>query len=134
MKFSWQESYAIHVEEVDAQHQWLIDIMNVLHEHVLEARSHRSLEIVLDSLALYTQTHFSTEEQLMATYNYPDQVEHKAEHAEFVQQLYGWQTGFRERRLELSDEIAQFLQAWLKQHILDVDSKLGLFLISHGVN
>ena len=134
MKFiKWDESYSVNIEEIDAQHQWLTDIINTLHEELQENKSKLLIGIIVKSLMQYIQVHFQTEEGLMKKFNYPDYETHKIQHKELEQKVLGWSDSFLRGKLVLTNEMLEFLKSWLENHEITVDRPLGLFLNSHGL-
>lgn len=131
---TWNETYSVGIEEIDAQHQWLTDIINTLNDAVTENKSRKLLEIVLESLLQYTLSHFKTEEKLMEQYNYPDYAEHKSKHEELARKVLEWQHAFKNEDSSLTAEMLKFLKHWLENHELETDVPLGRYLNSKGVS
>ena len=84
---TWRDEYNINVEQLDRQHQEMLEIVNKLHAAV-EAREHKSvLRDMLVELAEFTRVHFSTEEELMKEYSFPDFQDHQIQHRLLLQHL-----------------------------------------------
>jgi hemerythrin len=130
---TWNETFSVHVEEIDAQHQWLTDIINALYDELNENKGKRVLEIIVTSLAQYTQVHFETEEKYMLQYNYPGYKEHKAKHEMLAQKVMEWNQTIKNGQGSLTKEMLFFLKEWLENHEVNVDGPLGNFLNSKGV-
>ena len=130
---TWDQTYSVNIEEIDAQHQWLIEIINTLNDSLYENKSNKLLAIILDSLVEYIQIHFTTEEQLMIKYNYPEYESHKSKHEELKQNVNGWKDAFIAGQGNLNSEVLGFLKGWLENHEVDVDKPLGVFLNAQGV-
>jgi len=134
MKFiTWNDSFSVHVEEIDAQHQWLTDIINTLYDEMNENKGKRVLEIVVESLMQYTRLHFETEQNLMLTYSYPDYEEHKAKHDALGQQVTDWNRQLGNGETQLTVKMLEFLKSWLENHEVKDDSQLGAYLNARGV-
>jgi hemerythrin len=88
--------------------------------------------MIINRLVSYTVTHFSDEESLMATYDYPETTIHKAEHYRFVKQVRELQKQHESGVAILSLEIMMFLKEWLMRHIQGDDKKYGVFLNKNG--
>jgi hemerythrin len=130
---TWNETFSVHVEEIDAQHQWLTDIINALYDELNENKEKKVLEIIIDSLAQYTQTHFKTEENYMLQYNYPGFKEHKAKHEILAQKVVEWNQAIKNGQGSLTKEMLFFLKEWFENHEVNVDAPLGNFLNSKGI-
>jgi hemerythrin len=134
MRFiTWNESFAVNVEEIDAQHQWLTDIINTLYDELNENKGKRLLEIVLESLIQYTQMHFKTEENLMLKYKYPNYDEHKAKHQELADKVNAWNSALADGQSTLTKEMLEFLKSWLENHEVINDRPLGIYLNARGI-
>lgn len=131
---SWSEELSANVEEIDLQHQQLLDMLNELHTAMMERRGNQALEEILDGLAAYTVYHFSTEEEYFDRYGYPDTAVHKAQHAEFVERVSDFRQRFASGDAALSIEVLDFLSGWVKNHIQVSDRAFGPFLNSFGVS
>jgi hemerythrin-like metal-binding protein len=58
--FDWKDSYSVHVQSIDAQHQNLFRIVAELH-CAMAAESKLVLSKLLDKLVDYTAVHFAHE-------------------------------------------------------------------------
>jgi hemerythrin len=130
---TWDQSFSVHIEGIDAQHQWLTDIINALYDELNENNGKKVLEIIIDSLVQYTQNHFETEEAYMIQYNYPGYIEHKLKHEEFAQRTLEWNKAIKNGQLSFTNEMLFLLKDWFEDHEINVDIPLGNFLNSKGV-
>lgn len=71
----WEQTYVLHVHDVDEQHHQLLDNINEVSRLVWE-ESGEDISRVLDRLQNYAVEHFETEARLMDQYNYPQALEH----------------------------------------------------------
>ncbi len=136
--FEWNDSYSVGVPEIDAQHQRLIEMINTLHKGRQRRKGVErtgaaldemtTLAAVLDELIAYTVYHFSTEEKLMIRFAFPEYRLHKDAHIAFTNSVLAFQRDFDEGKAVSCADLAQLLQAWLRDHILHTDMKLGRFL------
>ena len=139
----WNDTYSINVAEVDRQHQQLFDLINELHEAMMEERTRHTMATVvheLDTMATvlkelmdYTSYHFSTEENYMVEHAYPECDVHKAAHSQFIERVQAFKQDFDGGQALHSVEIVEFIRDWWRSHILVVDKKLGAFLNEKGL-
>ena len=129
----WSDRYSVGIGSIDTQHQKLVALINELYGAIVSGNSAPALSKVLDGLAEYTVSHFSTEEGLMRWHGYPDYAKHKAEHDKLVAQVKQLQLDLRAGKKSLSQEVMSFLQTWLIGHILGMDKKYSRFLQDAGV-
>ncbi len=88
---TWSDQLTVGIEEIDQQHQKLVQLINGLHNHMLAGDASDIMNKVLDRVIEYTGFHFKTEEQLMLKYSYPDSEAHQHEHNELVDTAVGLQ-------------------------------------------
>lgn len=129
--FAWNDSLTVHVPEVDAQHKTLLGLLNGLHDAQKSGKSKEVMEKTLDGLAAYVLEHFSTEERLMARWNYPGLSDHKRRHQEFVGKVSGFIGEFKAGKAALSMDVKRFLCDWYQQHITQEDRKYSEFARSN---
>jgi hemerythrin len=84
----WKDSYRTHIPEIDADHAHLLVVANYLYEAVLRGSGSHVVRGALGELCSYAETHFATEEGLMASCGYPDLSNHRNEHIEFLARLH----------------------------------------------
>ena len=129
-----QVNFSIGIEQIDRQHQEILDRMDLLRDAVRRGQGRSELHRTLRFLEDYAIEHFGTEERYMQRYSYPELLRHKAEHTKFLKDL----ADIREKctSLEAKGEITTFLgleivrklNDWFTSHIFDVDKKMGVYL------
>ncbi|MSM40243.1 MAG: bacteriohemerythrin [Geobacter sp.] len=130
---TWNDSYSVKVKQLDDQHKKLIDMINQLYDAMKVGKGSEVIGPVLKSLMTYTQTHFSTEEQLMKLHGYPDYETHKNEHTQLVAQVGNIKKEMDAGKMPLTQNVMNFLRDWLIKHIQGNDKKYGPFLNDKGV-
>ncbi len=135
--YSWDASYSVDVETIDAQHQQLFALLNQVADAVENMRLAEGINEVLPKLVDYTGYHFDEEEKKMNDVSYPDTASHKVQHDTFKAKLdemaeTAKQAGAEDRAV-LTLDMLKFLNDWLVQHIGQVDKKLGAFLKEKGI-
>ncbi len=130
---TWNDTWLVGVQEVDAQHKHLVSLLNQLHEAMSQGHGKDVLGPILDSLVRYTQVHFTAEERLMQQSNYPDLVNHKREHEALTKKVLDFQEDFAAGRVAMGVEVMQFLSTWLQSHIRGTDKKYVPFLHANGI-
>lgn len=129
----WKDEHSINVKEIDEQHKKIVELVNSIHLSIKSSADKSELEEKLSHLIDYTRMHFSTEEQLMQQYDYPEFSRHQREHKILLQHL--------ERVLAVvsSGEYPAFCSDynvstdWAVIHILESDKLLGAFLNARNV-
>lgn len=129
----WNDNFSVNVKAMDSQHKALVGYINDLHDAMREGRTQESVGAILDGLIDYTVTHFSKEEELMESYDYPGLEEQRREHQQLVREVSSFQSDFKAGKATVGPETMEFLKNWLIEHIGGVDKRYGTFFNQKGV-
>lgn len=130
----WDQSLSVGIEEIDKQHQLLIQRINELYKAMSAAKEHSVLRKLINQLYTYAAMHFAKEEHYFDIFGYPEAESHKKEHSDFEQKVSQFEKDFNNGRQALSDEIMSFLGNWLANHIKGSDKKYEPFFKERGLN
>ena len=120
--FEWDEKYSVKVPSVDRQHKDLIDYINKLQRELESPEPDVfMIELVLNGLIGYTNTHFKYEEMLFGMYQYPEKEEHEAAHKRLFQKVATFTQRYEAGDSKVGEELLAFLKSWLNHHILIED-------------
>ena len=116
--FVWNERYVTGEAIVDSEHRELVRLINWVIEHQSTATPAGEIENVLGQLVQYAMTHFSHEEQLMASVECDPRFFslHQNLHRDFASQI-GKMREFPDAGADLGF-LLRFLSSWLAHHIL----------------
>jgi hemerythrin-like metal-binding protein len=123
----WSPNLSVGVEELDCDHQELIDLMNQLDAEVERAAGHDAISRKLDELIARTERHFRREEEIMAQNEYPDAEHHARLHDALIEEIGEFRQGLA-AGAEIGPEITGFMKRWLISHIIESDKHLGGYL------
>jgi hemerythrin-like metal-binding protein len=128
--FEWEDNLSVGVEKIDVQHQELIQKLNQLAESILQKEGKNKIAMVLKFMGDYGKMHFSTEEELMAKYGFPELKAHKNQHDRFNDTTNKLLKDLdSEKDMEFfASQVQRFLIDWLILHIKTTDKKFGDFL------
>ena len=129
----WEDKYSVGVESMDNQHKKLIQMINDVFDELRGEGKHERLMEIIEGLVEYTHVHFKAEEAVFEKFDYPETVEHKAEHEKFINQIADFKEGFEAGKIPLSMDIVAFLENWLFSHILGTDQKYSEFFNTNGI-
>ncbi len=131
---TWDDSFSVKVQEIDIQHQKLVELLNQLHELMKTGQGKTVLEPILDELITYAGTHFSTEEKYFDLFHFSETVRHKNEHKQFVKKVQAFQNEFKTGKNVLTIEVMNFLRDWLINHIKGTDKRYSQCFNEHGLH
>jgi hemerythrin len=126
----WNETFELGIDEFDDHHKHLVDLLNMAYDGFTQEGNHEELAAVLDELIDYATYHFTAEEYWMEVNNYPNLSQHSEDHENFCKRVIQFQRYIHNGKMHLSLRILQFLNSWLKLHILKTDAEYGRFAVS----
>lgn len=129
----WSPSYSTGVSKYDEQHKVLFNMINDLADAMQQKKSKETVGRVLNGLAEYTVNHFADEERSFAQTNYPEEAMHKQLHKKLVDQVVALIGKFNAGEPLITQDVINFLQDWLINHIQGVDKKYGPHLNKGGI-
>jgi len=130
---TWCDDFNINVEEIDLQHQKLLELVNNLHSSVEACIDKKELEERLIELVAFTRFHFSTEHRLMKEHNYPELASHHKEHNFLLQHMDRLVVAVSSGKHPHFYSDYDVSSDWALTHISDYDRSLGTFLNTKNV-
>jgi hemerythrin len=124
----WSPNLSVGVEELDADHLELIEVLNQLDVEVSCAAGHDAISQTLNKLILRTETHFQREEEIMTREEYPEAEHHAEIHRALSEEIQEFRKEFV-AGMEIGPEITEFIKRWLISHIMESDKHLGGYLV-----
>jgi hemerythrin len=130
MAIEWNDSYAVGVEVIDAQHRELFRRISSLVEAMGTGQGKDQVADVIRFLGDYVVVHFQTEEQLMDQRGFPEAVAHKKEHADFAATLARLKAQLTAEgpSAALAIDVNNKVCNWMVRHLLGTDRTLATFL------
>jgi len=135
--FQWDEKYSVSVPSVDRQHKVLVDYINKLQTEITRSDPDRmKIELVINGLVSYTNSHFKYEEMLFSMYAYPkpESTKHKEIHKRLFDDVAVYKQRFDNDDSTVGPELLAFLKRWLNDHILVEDMAYSGHMIARNVS
>jgi len=120
---TWQANFRIGIEEVDHEHQGLIELINSLHMALGEERSGERVEAVLGEIFADISAHFALEEKVMRDRRYDALAEHKADHERLLDDLRDLMDAQADGAVLDDQHFAARLAAWFSGHFQTHDAR-----------
>lgn len=123
VQFLWEEKYSVGNEKIDEQHKWMFNLANQLPNII----DREKVKIIVVELYKYIREHFSDEEKIMKSTDYPLLSEHKKLHEDVTKQL----NEICSRPFNSDKDLykfKKFLFEWLIDHIMHDDKKFSDFI------
>ena len=129
----WDSSFSTGVSKYDEQHKVLFNMVNDLADAMQQKKSKDAVGRVLNGLAEYTINHFADEERSFSQTHYSDESQHKALHKKLLDQVTDLIGKFNAGEPLIAQDVINFLQDWLINHIKGVDKLYGPHLNKNGI-
>jgi hemerythrin len=123
------------INDLDKQHQAFYDHLDLLLDYVRRGQGKSAISSTLQFLESYALEHFDNEVRYMKQYHYPDLLQHRAEHEAFLKDIAAFKEKYAALQVQgemttfLGLEIVRKLNFWFDHHVLNVDKKMGAFLM-----
>lgn len=114
------------IEIIDAQHQRIVEYINLLHEARIRGDKD-AIARVIEELVDYALSHFSFEEALMEQAHYPFLEPHRRVHEAFAHRISEYRQRFKlgEDAALVAADLQNTLVVWLMNHIMREDMDYG---------
>ncbi len=131
-KFFFDQSLKLDIAIIDQQHERFIGYINDTRDALERGDSKEEFLHILNQLMDYVLVHFSTEEQLMREFGYPELKAHRENHNRTTDELFAFDMRLMADDPKAATEFLDFLTDWLRNHISVVDRELANWLKSKG--
>ena len=137
--FIWGKHFETGIESVDQQHQYLVNLVNQLGDHLTSnSVEFEEFENLFSQLMNYTSYHFNDEEQLMEEVGLDARHvdRHKEMHKGFVREVLSIQSLIRQGDTTRAGDLLNYLTHWLAYHILGMDQNMArqVFRTESGID
>ncbi len=125
-RLTWSKNLSVGIDEIDRQHNDLIDVVNDLYEGLREGGGKNTVARTLGRLEGYYTEHFQTEEKLMSDASYEGLDDHRMEHDEFRKRIDRFRAELDDPKVDdmlVAYRLVDYMSEWLQHHFLYVDMK-----------
>ncbi len=130
----WKPEYSVNIKEIDQQHKKLFDLINWLYDSIVRNEKDDIIEQILIELKDYAFVHFKDEEKYLVKareMGYMESDPHMSEHNEFINVIEKFHQKYINGNPQIKQEVVEFLQRWITQHIINSDKKYMKYLINY---
>lgn len=126
--FKWNKHFITGLNDVDNQHEHLVNLVNKLGTMVIENNFDEStIHIILNELVDYTTYHFDDEQKIMSFYKLDKRhiSKHNIIHQNFIKDIQSLVSEEIENIEKSGRELFDYLMYWLAYHILGIDQEMA---------
>jgi hemerythrin-like metal-binding protein len=121
------------VKAMDNQHITLVSILNELHAAMMKGEAQSVADRLLKKLMEYAGNHFSAEEKLMASVQFPGLAAHREQHRQLTIKAEKIVARYQQGDNTIFTPLLYFLRDWLTTHMQQEDKEYTAWLNAHGV-
>ncbi|HJW56059.1 MAG TPA: bacteriohemerythrin [Burkholderiaceae bacterium] len=125
--YMWHDSLSCGHESIDTDHRYLFDIAERLRIAGIHGQADAEIGQILAELMDYVDRHFAREEALMQAVDYPCMADHRFEHSLLIRRVKSLYRRFIEGKPLQPREVAQFVNRWLRYHIMHSDLDMARY-------
>lgn len=123
----WHEDLSVGVNKIDDEHKELITLINDFYLSVDQKQQSDQLK-ALKQVASYALQHFTNEEALLKSHQYPGLKKHELIHKQLLQRLNELSHGLSINEHDIGNKIKYFLKNWLTAHIKGIDKQYSVYV------
>ena len=132
MLIAWKDSYRTGLEEVDYEHQELIQLINELHARLNDPDAPMTVPAFFGDLNRAITAHFALEERHMRDRHYDQLKEHKGEHERLLDEIREIMDAYEAMpEFDRTAFLGKTLDDWFTIHFRTHDSRLHKSIGSH---
>jgi hemerythrin len=128
----WRDEFKIGIEEVDFEHQELIELINELYVEAKKEDSALTVIDYLEEIFAKISSHFALEEKVMRDLQYDEYEDHKEDHElllDIIRDIMDdYMDGYTNDAGLDEDEFAERLNNWFVRHFSTKDARMHRFL------
>ena len=124
----WTAEQAVHIPEIDAQHQELFRLSAELRGSLLAGDKAGRVHLLCRRLAAELNGHFTHEERLMRAAEYPAYAWHERQHRSARSKMGALERDVRSGQREAMFESLEALAGWLRDHTSVADRMAASYL------
>ena len=131
MSPTWSSDLETGDEAIDKDHREIIERINLFQTAYHQGMGEEQIEPLVQYLESYIDRHFTAEEELMTSHNYPGLREHRELHMEFRQKFSDLMEQLRSEGpgVKLATTAYFLMEQWLWVHIATLDKKMADFVM-----
>jgi hemerythrin len=124
----WCNEFKIGIEEVDFEHQELIELINDSYKEAINEGSMMAVVDYLGEIFAKISAHFALEEKEMRELKYDQYEDHKQDHEKLLDSIRDIMDEYEDNSILDEKEFGQRLTAWFVNHFSTKDARLHKFL------
>jgi hemerythrin len=122
----WNNSFAIGIEVIDAQHKKIFERLLAIENAVAKRDPWHILRFQLDELGNYMKFHLAVEESMLEILRYPGRLQHVEAHGEIMKQIAELEEALKQS--SKVEDLVRFFENWFLKHVLAGDREYATYV------
>lgn len=122
-RLQWYSWFEIGNERIDSEHRIFLNLIHSV-EDSFNNKASEKISRAISELLKYTDFHFSSEENIMLDYSYPEYSNHKKLHDTLLAELGKYAVSVKNGDVSI-ERMITFLYNWFASHTINEDLKLS---------
>ena len=131
---TWRSQYSVGVETLDDQHKSLMKALNELHAASMRGQAQKVAGPLIRQIVSIASEHFTAEEKLMESTEYPGLARHRAKHRELAGKIAEFVSRHEKGDTTVYVQLLYFIRDWQTKHMQTEDQEYAPWLSAHGVH
>jgi hemerythrin len=131
---TWNDSYSVKVEKLDAQHKTVFEMINELAAAMRKGQGAAAIQPTLTKLMKHLRIHIDDEEKLMRSTGYPEFVAHQEEHRLYLLRVERYKTDLEKTGNEDTVALLCILRDIILDHMLRSDVAYSAHFSNNGIH
>lgn len=125
----WRDEFKIGIEEVDFEHQELIELINELYSEAKKEDSTMAVMDCLEEIFAKISAHFALEEKVMRDLKYDQYDDHKKDHERLLDSIRDIMDEYMDVLTLDEEKFSNRLNDWFIKHFSTKDARIHNFLL-----
>jgi hemerythrin-like metal-binding protein len=130
---TWNDSYSVKVERLDAQHKNVFEMINGLADAMRKGQGAAAIQPTLTRLMEHLRIHIADEEDLMQRTGYPELSTHQEEHRQYLFRLERFKADLEKTGNEDTVALLHILRDIILEHMLQADIAYSAHFSANGI-
>jgi len=130
----WNSKFSVGVQALDDQHKALLNVLNEFHAASMKGKAREVAGPMMRQIVQLANEHFSTEQRMMESTQYPELAEHRSKHEELSAKLAEYVSRHEKGDTTMYAQLLYFMRDWLSKHMQTEDCAYVSWIASHGIH
>lgn len=128
VKIKWSDRFCVKLTEIDDQKKQIVERINGIVDAVNSSQDQKEIYDMISDLTDFVRHRFSLEERGMTDCHYPDLLQHRKDHRDFIRKIIAFRKMFADETRDVKDDFIRLMEDWLSQHSESWDTRYAPYV------